>query len=34
MDLPALDASKPGEYLIRLLGPGGESYYLKIVVGR
>lgn len=33
MDLPALDASKPGEYLIRLLGPGGESYFLKIVVG-
>ena len=34
MNLPALDARKPGEYLIRLRGPGGDNYFLRIVVGR
>ena len=32
MDLPALDARKRGEYLIRLDGPRGARYFVKVLV--
>jgi hypothetical protein len=32
MDLPALDARKPGAYLVRLQGPGRMRYFVRIEV--
>ena len=34
MDLPALDARKPGAYLVRLQGPGRMRYFVRIEVQR